>query len=231
MRFGFKRGYFRSAIPVLGATLLLGACSVTSPSREPGSAARTALFDGTETFLPDLSPLPQWTAVLARYDRALRSGALAPVEWSRLVAELSGLGFRKKIERANAGINRYPYVPSQLNWGRPDYWETPAEFLVKYGQCQDYAVTKYFLLRAAGVPADRLRVVVVRDLRTRSAHAVLVTDPHGERLLLDNQIRRVVPFATVHRYQPLYALNEEGWWLFKARPAPGSNHHFAQMTD
>src|SRR5436309_645079 len=55
-----------------------------------------------------------------------------------------------------------------------NYWETPFEFIRKNGQCQDYATTKFLLLRAAGVPNDAMRLVVVHDIERDLDHAVLV---------------------------------------------------------
>lgn len=181
-------------------------------------SAGAPVFGHSETFVSGTPPVPQWTAAVARYDAALRSPDAVPAEWHQLLRKLRGLTLRQKIERVNAEINRHPYVASEENWGRPDYWETPFEFLTRSGQCQDYAATKYFLLRAAGVPASDLQVVVVHDSETRLDHAVVIVHPHGEALLLDNQIQRVIPFAATRRYAPLYALNEDGWWVFKAPP-------------
>ncbi len=222
---------WRAMGPAFGAMLLVSACAAKVGPSETARATDIPVFDGSETFLAKTSPLPQWTAVVARYDQAMKSRDRVPAEWRRLVKEISGLGLRAKIERVNAEINRYPYVSSTQNWGRPDYWETPFEFLAKNGQCQDYAATKYFLLRAAGVPASDLRIVVVQDSEAQLAHAVVVVDPYGEALLLDNQITNVVPLTVAHRYTPLYALNEEGWWAFKAQPRAPWLARYAQASN
>ncbi len=216
---------WRALLSAAGALLLLSACAGTGPDPR---IAQAPVFDHSETFVSNTAPVPQWTDVVARYDAALQSPDQVPAEWQHLVAKMRGFGMKQKIERVNAEINRYPYVASEQNWGRPDYWETPFEFLANAGQCQDYAATKYFLLRAAGVPADDLQVVVVRDSETRLDHAVVIVDPHGEALLLDNQIKHVAPFASAHRYTPLYALNETGWWVFKARATASWPVRFAQ---
>ena len=53
-----------------------------------------------------------------------------------------------------------------------DYWASPLETLDKgRGDCEDYAIAKYFSLLAAGVPVARLRLVYVRahDRRARAA--------------------------------------------------------------
>ncbi len=201
-----------------GALLLVSACANTAATGQVTPGIQQSAFDGSETFLAKASPLPQWTAAIERHHEALQAGNAVPAEWRRLVNELKDLNLNQKIRRVNAEINRHPYVSSDTNWGRPDYWETPFEFLTKSGQCQDYATTKYFLLRAAGVPADDLRIVIVQDSETQLAHAVVIVEPQGAALLLDNQITRVVPFATARRYQPLYAVNEDGWWLLKTQP-------------
>src|SRR5438046_1710044 len=79
-----------------------------------------------------------------------------------------------KIDAVNSMVNRYPYIPSAANWSEPNHWETPFEFLARSGQCQDYAIAKFMLLRAAGVPNELLRVVVLRDRRLGLDHAVTV---------------------------------------------------------
>lgn len=196
------------------------------------------LFGTREAFSPDTSAFVKWNSLLARFraeqDRAAagcaagRATACAPREWRDLVAALRKLGPRAKLDLVNAAINRHPYVPSRRNWGESNYWETPFEFLRKNGQCQDYAVTKYLLLRAAGVPAADLRVLVVRDTALGLDHAVTIAYIGGEALMLDNLRRDVVPVASVADYQPYYSINETGWWLHRgpnARYAAAGRAH------
>jgi predicted transglutaminase-like cysteine proteinase len=204
------------------AVLIAIALGAHTPST---AVAGPALFGTSEVFSSDNSAFFKWTGVLARFaaeQRSAERGCTDPsssaqdcpsAQWQALVAELGALEPRAMLERANAAINRHPYIPSQRNWGESNYWETPFEFLRKSGQGQDYAVAKYFLLRAAGMPADRLRVVVLRDERLGLDHAVTVVYVGGEALLLDNQIRDVVPAAGVHHYRPYYSISEQGWWL------------------
>jgi predicted transglutaminase-like cysteine proteinase len=92
------------------------------------------------------------------------------------------------------------------------YWESPFEFLRHGGQCQDYAIAKYLLLRAAGVPAEQMRMVVLRDAAIDLDHAVLVVYVNGEPMLLDNLRGNIVPARSVSYYHPYYSINENGWW-------------------
>lgn len=196
------------------------------------AAGEPALFGTREVFSPDSSAFFKWHGVLRRFAAEQRDARCspgvgapcAPAEWRALVQSLQGLSLRAKIDAANAAINRHPYVPSLVNWHESNHWETPFEFLRKGGQCQDYAVAKYLLLREAGVPAEDLRVVVVHDERLGLDHAVTVAYVGGEALVLDNLRRAVVPAASVHEYQPYYSINEQGWWLHR-----GPNARYAAL--
>ena len=181
---------------------------------------RPSLFGTEEVFSADNSAFAKWNDMLRRFNAERRAGA--PDAWRALVAALRGLEPRARLERVNMVINGYPYRPSMVNWGERNHWETPFEFLRKSGQCQDYAIAKYMLLRDAGMPASSLRVVVLRDTRQSLDHAVLVAYLDGEPMLLDNQIDAVVPAAAVSHYQPYYSISEEGWWLHR-----GANARYA----
>ncbi|MGQ9369042.1 transglutaminase-like cysteine peptidase [Azospirillum sp. ST 5-10] len=214
-----------AAAAVVAGSAALAGCATPATSVAPaalsaparpggGPAIRPAAFAVPETRLTGPSPAPQWTRLLARHNHALDTPETVPAAWRRMVEDLRGLELPAKLERANALINRLPYVPSERKWGRRDYWETPFEFIAGSGQCQDFAATKYLLLRAAGVPEDRLRLAVVQDHRTGVAHAIVVALVDDQALVLDNQIDGVVPTAAVGHYEPLYALGETGWWLY-----------------
>jgi predicted transglutaminase-like cysteine proteinase len=63
------------------------------------------------------------------------------------------------------------------------------------GDCEDFALTKQQLLRAAGLPASAVRLAVVRTLAGEE-HAVLTVETSAGTLLLDNLRPAVVPFGT-----------------------------------
>jgi len=193
----------------------------------PAASSDPPIFDSREIHANNIEPFHRWTAVLARFQRESSrakavcqlgvSSGCEPAEWARLRSEISGLDLRAKVEQVNAAINRHPYVASARNWHQVNYWETPFEFIRKNGQCQDYATTKFLLLRAAGVPNDAMRLVVVHDIERDLDHAVLVVYVEGEALVLDNLNPRVVRASSIHHYRPYYSINETGWWLHKPR--------------
>jgi predicted transglutaminase-like cysteine proteinase len=130
-----------------------------------------------------------------------------------LVALLANQTPVAQLDTVNAVVNRVPYVEDRVNYGTEDYWATPAEFIARGGDCEDYAIAKYMLLRRAGVPADAMRVAVVRDLALGTSHAILAVEAGGTTWILDNQAVDVKPADAVTRYQPVYSINENGWWL------------------
>lgn len=103
-------------------------------------------------------------------------------------------------------------------WGRLDYWASPLELLARgEGDCEDYAIAKYFSLRAAGVPASRLRLAYTQARIGRAvlAHMVLayyadarVVDP----LVLDNLNPELLTAAQRPDLAARFSFNSEGVW-------------------
>jgi predicted transglutaminase-like cysteine proteinase len=225
---------FAFAAPPAAPDAVAGASTAVSRGGDAASRQAPALFGTREIYSPDLAAFDKWTGMLARFRleqaTASRDCAVSAsckfAEWRRLVDTLRGLDRRSQLDRVNAAVNLHPYVASQRNWGESNHWETPYEFLRKSGQCQDYAIAKYLLLRAAGVPATELRVVVLRDTELGLDHAVTVAYVDGKALLLDNQMAAVVPADSVRHYQPYYSINEAGWWLHV-----GPNARYASAGD
>jgi predicted transglutaminase-like cysteine proteinase len=213
---------------ILLGLLLLADIDARASQSEASGRVYPALFGTHESYSPAIDRFYKWTGMLKRWTAEQRAATspcvlgetteCEPREWRRLVEILAPMDLRAKLAAVNDLVNRYPYTPSAANWREPNHWETPFEFLAKSGQCQDYAIAKFMLLRAAGVPDELLRVVVLRDRRLGLDHAVTVAYVDGEALMLDNQIAEVVPVAGIHHYQPYYSINETGWWLHDPNP-------------
>lgn len=162
---------------------------------------------------------PQWVSVMQRHAADMAAPQNCPVnlcrvpEWQSLIAALQGRGLREQVLAVNEFANRFRYVLDQDNYGRSDYWAIPREFLTLGGDCEDYAIIKYFSLRQLGVPAEVLRIVVVQDTNLRIPHAVLALRVQDDIIVLDNQIRDVVSHRKVAHYLPVFSVNEQYWWM------------------
>ena len=90
------------------------------------------------------------------------------------------------LRYVNTFWNRFPYREDITNWGKADYWVWPNLFLKKSGDCEDYAIIKYFTLKELGMDTDKLRIVVLRDTLRRLSHAVLAVYMDNDIVILDN---------------------------------------------
>lgn len=186
------------------------------------SATSLNLFGSSEMRGNNLAFFPQFTDMLHRYAadlQHLNSPCETPgqtscllQEWAAFITSVQGLDRRTQIERVNSFINQVEYIEDPDNWGLEDYWETPAQFFARAGDCEDYAIAKYMTLRSLGVPIDAMRIVVLMDNNLGIGHAVLVVYTENDVLVLDNQIDVVVSQSSIHHYQPVYSLNERSWW-------------------
>lgn len=141
--------------------------------------------------------------------------------WTTFLQSIAALPARAQIDAVNRWANAKPYIEDWMNWGVSDYWETPPEFVRRGGDCEDFAIAKYFsLIRLGFSPAD-LRVVTVYDRNLKASHAVLAVRFEDETLLLDIVTSAIVPLARARHYAPVYALGETGWWLYPAPPFAG----------
>ena len=114
------------------------------------------------------------------------------------------------IFEANDTVNQTPYLTDKENYGQVDYWATPKEFYSNSrGDCEDYAIAKYFMLRKQGIPAYRLRLAVGRIDDGDSVHAVLLVI-YKDVYVLDNIVQRVTPLKEYIDFDMMYTFNEQG---------------------
>lgn len=207
-----------------GIAIALAWLAAAQPAAALGPAGMS-LFGSSEVRSTRLSLFPKWQGALARYfdERRLADTPCSATafnrchlrQWSAFLTGLAGAPRESQIRRVNAYMNRHRYVIDPKNYGVPDYWATPRQFLTRDGDCEDYAIAKYLSLRTLGFPAERLRIVVLQDMNLRAPHAVLVVRHGGRTLVLDNQIEPVIDQSAIRHYRPIYSINEEAWWLHR----------------
>lgn len=135
-----------------------------------------------------------------------------------MIDKATPLEINAKLALVNGFFNsRVSYAEDQDVWGQIDYWASPLETLEKgRGDCEDYAIAKYFSLLAAGVPGEQLRMVYVRaQFQGRSvAHMVLAhyASAEAEPSILDNLQTEVKPASARRDLQPVFSFNAEGLW-------------------
>ena len=184
-------------------------------------AATAAEPDAVSLAAVEISHVPpiltaKWDNALHRHRKATpNAGELG--DWQLFLGSLSQHSRDDQVERVNAYVNAFRYVPDVRNWGKSDYWASPEELFRRGGDCEDYVIAKYLSLRAVGVPARDLRVLVLHDSRRDLAHAVLLWLHDDHTLVLDNLYQNVMTWDAVGEfYRPLYSLNEDSAWIYTA---------------
>jgi len=208
-----------------------------------GGGRNFTLFPFWQQVITDMA-MAQPEAVVAHPDaahpqRCANERLCIPTAWTSFLDGIRKLPRRDQLNAVNAWANTRPYVEDIQNYHVSDYWATPAQFLAHGGDCEDYAIAKYFSLVRLGFSADDLRIVIVDDTNLNVFHAVLAVRSEGNVWLLDNQLQHVVPMDIAVQYVPIYSLNEHGWWMhsmpkitlgnvvISAGPAE-DDRHFAQ---
>ncbi|MFK8333318.1 cysteine protease LapG [Pseudomonas sp. BJa5] len=137
--------------------------------------------------------------------------------WQNLLTTQKQGSDLEQLKRVNQFFNhQLRYVEDIDLWREVDYWSTPIQALIKgAGDCEDYAIAKYFSLRRMGMPADKLRITYVKALRQNRAHMVLTyyASPNAMPLVLDSLMDAIKPANERTDLIPVYAFNGEGLWL------------------
>lgn len=127
--------------------------------------------------------------------------------WLAILDGAARLPEAARIGHVNAAFNTFAYRTDREIHGADDYWDSPLEFVARgQGDCEDFAIAKYFLLLRSGVARDRLKLAFAfhdreDDLQLRRGpaggartHVVLLYQPEGQAqpLVLD-MINEVAP--------------------------------------
>jgi len=124
---------------------------------------------------------------------------------------------RARLGETNRAIN---LAIRAVDDGAEDVWSSPlATFARGAGDCEDYAIAKLAALRLAGIAADDLRIVVVRDIRAGEEHAVVAAKLDGHWLMLDNRRMAMVDDDNARSYQPLFVLYQSAVLKYVGEPA------------
>lgn len=118
----------------------------------------------------------------------------------------------EKAKEVNKFFNQWPYRTDMVVYGVNEYWATPWEFAAKSGDCEDYAISKYYALRALGVPADKLRIVALKDTIKNIGHAVLAVYIDDTAYILDNLSSMMLQHTRLTHYKPQFSVNEHYRW-------------------
>lgn len=156
--------------------------------------------------------------ITARYGNSATQRVL---QWQALMQTGQAWSDQEKLQRVNDFFNQsINFIDDRLLWQVNDYWATPIEFLAKgAGDCEDYAIAKYFTLKELGVPDEKMRITYVKAIQLNQAHMVLTYYESAKEvpLVLDNLIPEIKLASSRGDLAPVYSFNGSGLWLAKVR--------------
>lgn len=143
-------------------------------------------------------------------------------DWQRMLGESLKAPDAEKLRRVNDFINqRITFDDDMSVWGERDYWATPLELLGQgRGDCEDFAIAKYYSLTNLDIPINKLRLVYVKATQTGpagtfiQAHMVLAyyATPTATPLILDNLNPQILPATRRGDLSPIFSFNSAGLW-------------------
>ncbi|MDE7468683.1 MAG: transglutaminase-like cysteine peptidase [Desulfovibrionaceae bacterium] len=161
--------------------------------------------------------LPKWSSMLNKVQKKRESlhdaSRISTYTWGKIKQLWAQLSTKEKVEKVNALFNAFPYTEDILNYGLEDYWATPKEFLSHSGDCEDYAITKFYALKDLGIPEHDMRILVLIDTIRGIGHAVLLVHYDNEIYLLDNVSELILPAKLYTHYDPQFSVDRFGVYL------------------
>lgn len=159
------------------------------------------------------------TSTLNHFEREYGGGAAQRIlSWQYLLDQLNGKPEAEVLAEVNRFFNQVRFLGDAEHWNQVDYWATPLELLATNGgDCEDFAIAKYFSLKWLGVPVGKMRLTYVKAVELNQAHMVLTYHRSlgKEPIVLDNLVDDILPASERPDLVPVYSFNGDGLWKAK----------------
>jgi len=164
-----------------------------------------------------LSPLVVLSFICLSYTLAEENHLPLRIKvYKELIVSLQHAPLEEKLIKINSFFNQFVSDYDANVWKKEDYWATPLEFTAKgRGDCEDYAIGKYFALKEVGIDKDKLFIFIVKEQTAKDYHMVLayVQNLKSSPLVLDNLSWKILPLEQRVDLKPLYGFNEKNVYL------------------
>ncbi len=182
------------------------------------------VFGSVEYVSHDYGSLPQWNMVMNKMRAQMSSYQNCVVNraacttttmktWHDLVKTARQTDQMTRLRMVNSYFNNWKYKSDREGYGVSEHWASPAEFMNNSGDCEDYAIVKYFTLRFLGFNDTNMRLVSVVDTIKGIGHSVLAVNTQGTTYVLDNNSNGLYRDVQYKHYVPKYSVNQSGRWI------------------
>ncbi|MFT5716797.1 MAG: putative transglutaminase-like cysteine proteinase [Oleiphilaceae bacterium] len=183
------------------------------------------------------SQLNESKIITALYNYYGERAAKRGQAWFDMMQASHHLTAPEKIKNVNDFFNQLNFIDDIKLWGEKNYWATPIEFIgVNGGDCEDFAIAKYFTLLELGIADQKMRIMMVKALVLNQYHMVVsyYETPSSVPLILDNIDSRIKPASQRTDLVPIYSFNGKQLWLNKEKgqgELAGSSARLKQWTN
>src|SRR6201988_5332405 len=221
-------GHSRAWCAIMLAFGLAWLGSLSGLKAETLASAPDMPATSAEPFAPAVTPLAagsvhdKWLGLQRRLDDDMvqlalcdgdREACVSPAAL-RLLAIVDAARQREgraKFGEINRAINlAIRAVSDEAQYSETDVWASPlTTFSRGAGDCEDYAIAKFAALRLAGIAADDLRILIMRDAVRDEAHPVAAARLDGRWLTLDNGRLAMVGEADIKKDRPTFVMDRD----------------------
>ncbi len=129
--------------------------------------------------------------------------------------------FVASLQLINTRINKQiTYKRDSANYGRADYWASLADTLQRgSGDCEDYVIAKYTVLKLLGVPETAMQMIIVKDLEKVRYHAVLAIHYDGQVYYGDNNSTDLLSGSDLSHFMPMMSFTGETAYIHGFKPS------------
>lgn len=167
-----------------------------------------------------VSKLNDQKIIAALSDNYGQRAALRGRAWLAIMANSGDASTADKLAKINSFFNQLQFIDDSKLWGVENYWATPIEFIgVNGGDCEDFAIAKYFSLLELGIADEKMRITMVKSLTLNQYHMVVAyyPTPGAVPLILDNIDGEIKPADQRNDLLPVYSFNGKQLWLNKEK--------------
>lgn len=167
------------------------------------------------TNFPKWERIKQQEKLFASFEGSIAHGADTEkaAQWAALYEQCLNTDILTKLNLVNLFFNQWPYLEDIENWGVEDFWALPHEFMERSGDCEDFAIAKYYALKALNVPTEDMCLAVVWNTKRMEGHMVLLVKAGPTHYVLDNFRDELLTRTRTPYYVPLFYINEIFIWL------------------
>jgi len=217
---------------MIAAALAIGSMAPGIAHASPGAHATADFLSSksvTSNIKNSFGRVPFWS-ISSSTDQAQRLS-----DFDAMIHASRTLSFEGKVNAVNNFFNkRIAYMQDIHAWGQPDYWATPLETLNKgAGDCEDFAIAKYFALEQLGVPHSSMKITYVKSTQFSEPHMVLLASKHegGSPVVLDNMTLKALPYSKRTDLTPVYSFNEQSLFLGASNESAGGITNLSKWTE